>query len=97
MKISSSELKFIEDVFLKNLPGAEVFIFGSRATGENLKKTSDLDLVIKSSSKITFNQMFLLREALQESNLPYRVDLLDWDNLSEEFKNNIVPDFQKII
>ncbi|MDR3170266.1 MAG: hypothetical protein LBU17_01415 [Treponema sp.] len=31
----------------------------------------------------------LFREACDESNLPFRVDLLEWASLPEDFQNNI--------
>jgi hypothetical protein len=35
------------------------------------------------------SQLSLLKEALEESNLSFRVDLLEWDSLPENFKKSI--------
>lgn len=41
--------------------------------------------------------MFALQEALEESNLPFKVDLLIWDELPANFKTNIQNQFIEIV
>ncbi len=69
------------------LPGAEVWIFGSRVKG-TCRAVSDLDLVVfaEEDSIVAVEE---LREALQNSNLPFRVDLHVWNELPEEYQENI--------
>jgi predicted nucleotidyltransferase len=69
------------------LPGTPVWAFGSRVTG-NSRPWSDLDLVVFASPEQR-PRLALLREALEESNLPFRVDLLEWEGLPDNFKENI--------
>lgn len=69
------------------LPGVAVWAFGSRVRG-NARATSDLDLAIFSRSEHK-RQVFDLQEALEESALPFKVDLLVWDEIPENFKANI--------
>ncbi|GHU15357.1 hypothetical protein FACS1894163_01780 [Spirochaetia bacterium] len=35
----------------------------------------------------------LLKEAFEESNLPFRVDLLEWDGIPERFRENIKAEY----
>jgi predicted nucleotidyltransferase len=73
------------------LPNVAVWAFGSRVKG-NAQLTSDLDLVVftQPSQK---PQVFALQEALEESNLPFKVDLLIWDDIPENFKATIQSQF----
>lgn len=77
------------------LPNVVVWAFGSRVKG-NARPTSDLDLVVfaKPSQK---PQIFALQEALEESNLPFKVDLLIWDDIPDNFKANIQNHFIELI
>jgi predicted nucleotidyltransferase len=77
------------------LPNVSVWAFGSRVKG-NARPTSDLDLVTfaKLSQK---PQVFALQEALEESNLPFKVDLLIWDDIPENFKTTIQSHFIELV
>lgn len=74
------------------VPDAEVRAFGSRVNG-GAKKYSDIDLAIIEREKISFDRMRLLKEALQNSELPIRVDLVDWHRISDTFKKIIESGF----
>ncbi|MDR0598160.1 MAG: nucleotidyltransferase domain-containing protein [Treponema sp.] len=69
------------------LPRTTVWAFGSRVKG-NSRPWSDLDLVVFTQAG-QHAQVSLLKEALEESNLPFRVDLLEWEGLPENFKETI--------
>lgn len=77
------------------LPGVCVWAFGSRVKG-SARSTSDLDLVVFAEPSQR-PQVFALREALEESNLPFRVDLLIWDEIPDNFKTNIQNQFIELI
>ena len=64
----------------------KVFIFGSRAIGDN-RKFSDVDLGIESKRKIPSNLVADLKEALEESDIPYTVDIVDFSSVTKRFKN----------
>jgi hypothetical protein len=38
------------------------------------------------SDKLTPSRLSAIRDALEESELPFRVDILDWYSLSKEFQ-----------
>lgn len=74
-----SQLKTIEDLknYLVNYfadKKVRVYLFGSRARGTN-SPHSDVDLAIESKEDLS-REVTLLRFILEESNLPYKVDLV---------------------
>lgn len=65
-----------------------VWAFGSRVKG-TAKAYSDLDLAIISPQPLSLTTMAALKEAFDESNLPMRVDVVDWATTSESFRHII--------
>jgi type I restriction enzyme S subunit len=78
------------------IPDAAVLAFGSRVTG-SAKKSSDLDLAIKTETKIDKKKLQMLAAAFEESDLPYRVDLVDWNGISENFRTIIEKSVEVMI
>ncbi|MBF0174343.1 MAG: nucleotidyltransferase domain-containing protein, partial [Magnetococcales bacterium] len=62
------------------IPGVQVWSNGSRVTG-GWHLYSDLDLVVFAAPK-QHAAVAALKEALDESDLPFLVDLMLWDDLS---------------
>ncbi len=62
-----------------------------RATG-HAKPHSDLDLAIVGEEPLGFDVMARLAEAFSESDLPWRVDLLDWATTGEAFRRIVERD-----
>jgi len=58
------------------VPEAEIIVFGSRVHG-TAKPWSDLDLAIKAKSALDWKMLEDIKEAFQESKLPFPVDILD--------------------
>ena len=76
----------VREILSRHLPaGARVRVFGSRATGRNLKPHSDLDLLIDCPTALPLATVAALRDALSESDLPFSVDLLERRDASDEF------------
>lgn len=71
-------------------PGVEVSVFGSRVTGR-AKKHSDLDLALQAAQPMEWRHLARLREAFEESDLPFRVDVVDWAACSAQFKAHASP------
>jgi type I restriction enzyme S subunit len=65
----------------------EVLLFGSRASGKN-NKTSDIDIVVKSQEPITALISYI-KELFEESNIPYKVDVLEYHRTGETLRKNI--------
>jgi type I restriction enzyme S subunit len=72
-------------------PCATVWIFGSRAK-KALKKFSDLDLAVYAKSKLDFSILASLQHDFSESDLPYKVDIIDLNNIEENFRDKIKSD-----
>lgn len=72
------------------VPGAEVWCYGSRVTGQS-HPASDLDLVLRNPSDLAVPQTALmqLKSALNESSLPILVDIVDWALIPESFRREI--------
>jgi predicted nucleotidyltransferase len=56
---------------------ATLKLFGSRARGD-ARRTSDIDIALVSAKPIPAAELATLREALEDSSVPFRVDLLDY-------------------
>ncbi|MDR0881855.1 MAG: nucleotidyltransferase domain-containing protein [Candidatus Adiutrix sp.] len=70
-----------------HLPDADIWFYGSRAKGGS-RPQSDLDMVVFSGPEQKY-QVADLKEAFEESNLPFRVDLHIWDEVPDNFKKII--------
>ncbi len=74
---------------------AEVRAFGSRVNGP-AKSYSDLDLAVVAPTQLNPETLRLLKEAFEESDLPFRVDVLDWNEASPEFQKVIEKAYEVI-
>lgn len=75
----------------RHVRGLEVWAYGSRVDWTS-HPASDLDLVIFASSDQE-SDVIRLREALDESSLPFRVDVHIWDRLPDSFHERITQDY----
>ena len=88
LEIRPDHLKIVEGILKKHLPDREVWAFGSRVNG-TAKETSDLDLVVIGENPLDFQTLGALRDDFSESNLPYKVDVVDWAKIGETFREII--------
>jgi len=65
------------------------YAFGSRVKG-NAKRFSDLDLCYK--EEITWIELANLNEEFEESDLPFKVDLISWNRIDDNFRKLIEKD-----
>ena len=70
------------------VPDCEVWAFGSRV-GSAAKRFSDLDLAIVSAAAIPTRRLALLTNAFEESDLPIKVDVVDWQSTSPALRQRI--------
>jgi len=71
-----------------HVPEYAVWAFGSRVTGK-AKPYSDLDLAIITDQPLSLAAMAVIKEAFDDSNLPIRVDVVDWASTDKVFQNII--------
>lgn len=81
----------IRDILHKHVPHHEVWAFGSRAKW-TAKPYSDLDLAIISDQPLSLSVCAGLATDFSESDLPWRVDVIDWATTSESFRQIIERD-----
>jgi predicted nucleotidyltransferase len=86
--VSPDQLRLVRSILSAYVPGVEVRAFGSRVDGQ-AKPHSDLDLAIMTDHPLSPRTAALLREAFSESNLPFRIDIIDWAEISESFRKII--------
>lgn len=94
--VAEQYLILIKTILQKTVPDYETWAFGSRVTGK-AKPYSDLDLVLIGKQKLDRRQKMELKEAFAESDLPFRVDILDWNTLSDNFKPIIQQQYERIL
>lgn len=72
----------------EHVTDCEVRAYGSRVKFRS-KQHSDLDLTVLGIDESKSLQLFYLREALDESDLPFRVDVMDWNAIPDNFRREI--------
>ena len=75
----------VHDILQKHVPHREVWAYGSRARG-TAKPYSDLDLAVITAQPLGLPLSAAMSEDFSESDLPWKVDVLDWATTSESFK-----------
>ncbi len=95
LDIPQEWLKQVKEILEKYISDSEVCAFGSRVTGKS-KKYSDLDLVIKARLSLDNKTIALLRNDFEESNLPIKVDIVEWNALSDSFKAIVEEKYEVI-
>jgi predicted nucleotidyltransferase len=78
----------VKDILRQYLPDYEILAFGSRVTGR-AKQYSDLDLAVISNTPLDFGLLGTVRDAFSESDLPFKVDLVDWATTNQKFREII--------
>jgi len=93
--ISEDSLNMIKNILNKTIPHCEVRAFGSRVNGTN-REYSDLDLAIVGENKLGISVLGNVREAFMESTIPFRIDVLDYNAISEKFRKIIDAQYERI-
>lgn len=90
MKMIQLEPKHLE-IVKKILNDFKVlaYVFGSRVKN-TAKNLSDLDLCLRDNYDKTIVRK--LQDAFEESDLPFKVDIVVWSELSDGFKKHIEAD-----
>ena len=85
--ITTDQRKTLLARLKRHLPNTTAWVYGSRVKW-TARPQSDLDLVVFAKPDQE-RQVSDLREAFEESNLPFRVDLFVWDAVPEQFRKQI--------
>ena len=68
-----------------------VYLFGSWARGE-ATSTSDIDVAVESHIPLAPGTLARLRERLEESHVPYRVEVVDLNDVDPNFRRRILAE-----
>lgn len=83
--------QIVRDILQKHVPQYAVWAFGSRAKW-TAKPYSDLDLAVITDKPLSLAVSAALAEDFSESDLPWKVDVVDWATTSESFRKIIERD-----
>ena len=86
--LSAEQVDIVRNIVRRFLSGFEVFLFGSRVTGR-FQPYSDLDLAVRGPAPMGLALQAEVQEAFDESDLPFRVDIVDWALASDTFRRII--------
>ena len=95
LDLDPEHLAEVRRILQMYVPGRTVRVFGSRVQG-TAKPFSDLDLAVMGDVPLDFRQLAALKDAFAESNLPFRVDVVDWAATSEMFRGIIEEVFEVV-
>lgn len=87
-------IDFILEILNKHLTDTKYYIFGSRSKGTD-KQYSDIDLALDYGNKIDTKIISKIQIELENSILPYEVDIVDLNSINENFKNLIKDDLKE--
>lgn len=90
LSMQPEHLEIVRDIVQHYVPGRRVLAFGSRAgNGKKTKKYSDLDLAVIGNEPLSLSVEASLAEAFDESDLVFKVDVVDWAKTSQDFREVI--------
>lgn len=72
-------------------PKAQIYLFGSRARGTS-SQWSDIDLALKEEAKISRNAIGEAVSMLAASNMPYKIDIVDFNAVSDDMRKSILDE-----
>ena len=86
--LDAATRKKVEFVLGRFLPEAEVRLVGSRARS-GAKRQADIDLLVMRPEALSPLERALLNTAFEESDIPFRVDVLEWECLAPSFRERL--------
>lgn len=96
--ISQEKLQqLIKEVFGRHLRAGDyrLFFFGSRVKGDNSPR-SDIDVGIEGAQRLSSEIKLSIEEELQNLPILYKIDLVDFANVSEDFRKTALKNIEVI-
>lgn len=94
LSIKEEYLNELKDIFNNYCPNAEIWAYGSRIKND-CHSGSDLDLVVKNFNDGTKN-IIELRTLLNNSDIPFLIDINEFDKLPSYFQEEIKKEYIKL-
>lgn len=92
LQLTDEQLATVRHILQTQLPQTPVWAYGSRTKGK-AGRYSDLDLAVITDKPLTFLQLAELDDAFSQSDLPWKVDILDWAAASDTFKQIVLQHY----
>ncbi|MDW7732622.1 MAG: nucleotidyltransferase domain-containing protein [Methanolobus sp.] len=91
--VFESSLKQVKEAVLEAFAyeDVRVILFGSRARGDS-GRTSDIDVGILPRGPYNRRKLTVLREKLEDMNIPYTVDVVDISEVSDDFRRKVLEE-----
>jgi predicted nucleotidyltransferase len=86
--ITPEQWEIVSAILQKHVPDKAIWAFGSRAKHQE-KPYSDLDLAIISDTGLTLSLLAAIEHDFSESDLPFKVDVVDSAVISPAFRGII--------
>ena len=71
------------------MPSVKIYLFGSRAAGKHQER-SDIDIALDAGKELALVDVGEIKNMLNESNIPYQIDIVDIHAVSPQMKANIL-------
>lgn len=91
LALTPDHARTVRGVIDSVIPGAQVHVFGSRATGR-ARPFSDLDLLVVEPARLSWLQRADLRDRFEASDLPFRVDVVEAEGLPEGMAERVASE-----
>ncbi len=78
----------VADIIARYVPGARIFLFGSRAKGDAIE-TSDFDIAVDAGSKISLDVIARIKDEIDELRTLKSIDIIDLNRVNPAFKEII--------
>jgi predicted nucleotidyltransferase len=83
---------YLKKLLTERLPTeSQIFLFGSRAKGKT-SSTSDIDIGILPKKTLNNTILWELQETIEDSFVPYHVELVDFSQVAETFKQQALKE-----
>ncbi|MDX8410574.1 MAG: nucleotidyltransferase domain-containing protein [Mariprofundaceae bacterium] len=94
MHVQPEEQAAVSKIHAAHVPMHEVWVFGSRVHGRHLRRFSDLDLAIIADKPLEISCLAALKDDFAQSDLPYRVDVVDFSTVDASFRQVITQEHE---
>ncbi|MFH0771739.1 MAG: nucleotidyltransferase domain-containing protein [Candidatus Omnitrophota bacterium] len=86
-------LERLKELMVRAFEGenVKIVLFGSRARQDN-RVVSDVDIGLIPSGKLNKKKVILLKEKVEELNIPYKVEIVDFSETSLDFKKEAMKE-----
>lgn len=94
LALSETQLQEVKTILASHTAGRGVLAFGSRVSRVQktiVKPFADLDLALI-GLPLAAAELYLLRDAMSQSQLPFRVDICYWSDLPDSWKSQLVTE-----